>query len=196
MRRGRRAVLVGAALLALVACGGPATAPEASPPVSPSPDLRPTQASSQGPARNVPKPELPEAARQNTKEGFEAFTQYWFDTATYSFESGDSASLDAVSANDCKVCNSYISDIDQLRSSQGWASGPSWKISQFSSNMIRDPLAQVVGYFLLEESPSTIFATDGTVAKSRKGGNNGNAKAAFASFESGLWSMRQLGQAP
>jgi hypothetical protein len=137
---------------------------------------------------------LPEVAKQNTKEGFEAFTQYWFDVATYSFETGKSAEVDAISGDNCKVCAAYVSDIDELGESDGWASGPNWKISEFSSNMMRDPLGLVVGYFILDESPSVIFNAEGP-AKTRKGGNNGNAKAAYASYQDGKWTMRQLGQA-
>src|SRR5437899_770958 len=93
----RRLLFLPTALLALLllsACGsspgtGAAPSVTASPSPPPSVDSRPTPASSKGPARNVPKPELPEAAKQNTKEGFAAFTQYWFDTIAYSLETAD-----------------------------------------------------------------------------------------------------------
>nr|WP_281281573.1 DUF6318 family protein [Sinomonas susongensis] len=161
----------------------------------PSPDPRPTPASSRGPARNVPPPVLPEAAKQDTREGFEAFTQYWFDVATYAFEAGSSTELRTISSEECKVCSAYTSDIDDVIGSGGWAQGPLWKTSDFHSDMSRDPLGQMVGYFILDEGASTIFDARGGVTRSRQGGNNGNAKAAYASFHDGRWTMRQLGQA-
>jgi hypothetical protein len=199
--RSALSVLMLASVLGLSACGGgagaeakgsPGTSASAAP-SSPTPsiDPRPTPASSTGPARNLPKPELPAAARENTKAGFEAFTQYWFDTATYALGSGDKASLAAISAGDCKVCNGYLADI----SSGGWSVGPKWTTSGFTSDMNLDPLGQAVGYFMLDEEPSRFYDVSGNVKKDRKGGNSGQAKAIFASYTDGQWKTRQLGQA-
>ncbi|WP_408021452.1 DUF6318 family protein [Sinomonas humi] len=213
-RRPFRCSLLLICLLILTGCGAPsdagaqgagqasasASAPAAVPSAASasaaaSPDPRPTPASSRGPARNVPPPALPEVAKQNTAEGFEAFTQYWFDVATYAFEASSGNELRHISASDCKVCSAYATDIDRIADAAGWAQGPAWNISGFKSNMIRDPLGQVIGYFILDESPSYVFSAEGEPRSSRKGGNSGNAKAAYASFHDGRWVMRQLGQA-
>ncbi|MBL0704537.1 DUF6318 family protein [Sinomonas cellulolyticus] len=188
-----------AGTLGLTACGAGTSGPEAqgtpsaaaSGTASPAPDARPTPASSTGPARNLPKPELPAAAKENTEAGFKAFTQYWFDTATYSLETGDSGPLEAISDSGCKVCNGYLAD----SRAGGWTVGPRWLSTGFSSDMKLDPAGQAVGYFMLEEGTSRWFDADGKLTKERSGGNNGKPKAIYASYTNGAWTARQLGQA-
>jgi hypothetical protein len=195
-------VLVLASALALSACSGGADAESQRPPTgsasasatatpTPAADSRPTPASSTGAARNLPRPQLPAAAKENTKAGFEAFTQYWFDTATYALESGDKEALAAISAADCKVCAGYLKDI----AAGGWSVGPKWTTDAFVTDMKLDPLGQAVGYFMLDEGPSKWYDRSGTVTKDRKGGNNGQAKAIYATYSRGAWKARQLGQA-
>lgn len=195
--RSALSALAMASLLTLTACGSGTVDAGASPSASasgtpaPTVDSRPTSASSTGPARNLPKPELPAAAKENTEAGFAAFTQYWFDTATYALETGDVAPLRTVSDAECKVCNGYLKDA----STGGWTIGPRWSSSGFSSDMKLDPLGQAVGYFMLDEGSSTWFDSAGNVAKARDGGNNGKAKAVYAAYANGVWTVRQLGQA-
>ncbi|MEA5454561.1 DUF6318 family protein [Sinomonas sp. JGH33] len=188
----------------LAGCSGPTGAAEPSSEPSSggpsgeaaaSPDSRPTPASSRGPARNVPRPVLPEAAKQNTKEGFEAFTQYWFDTVTYGLENNDPNVIKNVSRSDCKVCNAYFSDALDSATGGGWYEGPRWRVTGFLSDMSRDPLKQALGQFLLEESASSRFDAQGSILKSRKGGNDNRLKEIYAIYEDGRWLASQLGQA-
>ena len=61
---------------------------------APSPAYKP--ASVDGPAENVPLPVMPEEAKVQSKEGLEAFTRYWYELANYSYETGDTESVRAV----------------------------------------------------------------------------------------------------
>lgn len=195
-------VLALASALALSACVGradvqaqdsPTASASATSTATPTPtvDPRPTPASSTGPARNLPKPELPAAAKENTKAGFEAFTQYWFDTAVYGLSTGDKDPLAKISADDCKICNSYIEDM----SKGGWTTGIRWTTSGFVSDLKLDPLGQAVGYFMLDEEPSQWYSASGTLTKQNRGGNSGKPKAIYAAYRDGAWMACQLGQA-
>ena len=94
--------LVSISLMSVTACNGGGTPPPGSPPAdsqSPSasstPSAAPTPTASYKPAdatgkaQNVPVPELPEAAKAETKEGLEAFARYWFELLNYGYETGD-----------------------------------------------------------------------------------------------------------
>lgn len=199
-------VLVLASALALSACSGRAdTESQVSPtgsasasataPPTPTADPRPTPASSTGPARNLPKPELPAAAKENTKAGFEAFTQYWFDTVTYALETGDTGPLKAISKPDCKMCASYIDSGKTAKANGGWRVGPKWTISDFVTDMKLDPLGQTVAYFSMAESASQVVGSDRKVSKSRPGGKLKNAQALYAKFENGAWLTSEAGTA-
>lgn len=192
-----------ASVLGLTACGsglgGPgaqgAASASASGTPTPTVDSRPTPASSTGPARNLPKPELPAAARENTEAGFRAFTQYWFDTVTYALETGDTAPLKAISLDSCKMCASYISSASTARSDGGWRVGPRWTLVDFSSDMKLDPMGQAVGYFSMKESQSHVISADGSVGKSRAGGMVDGAQSMYAKFENGAWLASEAGMA-
>ena len=108
---------VSISLMSATACSGGGTPPPGSPPAasqSPSgpatPSATPTPTASYKPAdatgkaQNVPVPELPEAAKAETKEGLEAFARYWFALLNYGYETGDTSGLDCVTSPACRAC--------------------------------------------------------------------------------------------
>jgi hypothetical protein len=119
-RRLRTAALavVGAAALALTGCNsggephnGGTTSPSVSESATPSATPTPTPAAAYKPAdatgraQNVPVPVLPEVAKTETKEGLEAFAQYWYSTLSYAYETGDLGPLSAVTGPGCANCD-------------------------------------------------------------------------------------------
>ncbi|MGO2634664.1 MAG: DUF6318 family protein [Galactobacter sp.] len=56
------------------------------------------------PAKNVPVPEYPEAAKANTEDGQKAFIEYWFKTYNYTTVTGDSSAMESVSGSECEFC--------------------------------------------------------------------------------------------
>src|SRR5918992_1141024 len=60
--------------------------PSATPTPTPTASYKPADAN--GRAQNVPLPELPEAAKAETKEGLEAFAKYWYALLNFGFETG------------------------------------------------------------------------------------------------------------
>ncbi|MDQ4502735.1 DUF6318 family protein [Sinomonas sp. ASV322] len=202
LRRAFRALLPTALLALLLPLSGCGGAPQADGPSvsgsqgsTPTPDPRPTPASSKGPARNLPRPVLPEAAKQNTKEGFAAFTQYWFDTVTYGLETGDSSALREISLPDCQMCNGYIEQSDKVKQGIGWHVGPRWTVSTFTSDMSVDPYKQALGYFFLTESPSEDYDRSGRLTERLEPERDTHPKAIYAVHKDGRWLAAQAGQA-
>ncbi|MBP2414607.1 hypothetical protein JOF48_003406 [Arthrobacter stackebrandtii] len=118
-----RAVLVAAALiagvLALVGCSTPPTATPSSstgaatsapvestapPPTTAAPAVY-KPATDQGPAENVPVPVLPDKAKEFSKEGLMAFTEYWYSTLGYAFETGDTKPMTDITGTGCPICS-------------------------------------------------------------------------------------------
>ena len=196
-------VCLAASCLTLSACSSApgdaarSEAPSPPPPASssPAPDPRPTAASSNGPARNTPRPELPEAAKKNTKEGFAAFTQYWFDTITYGLETGDSGPLRAASTAGCKMCGSYLTSIEEAANSGGWREAPRWTVSGFSSDFVKDANGRVEGVFILDESASVVYSAQGVIERRRQAGRLPGAQAIHAAFVGGNWTTAEAGGA-
>ncbi|WP_449372816.1 DUF6318 family protein [Arthrobacter psychrolactophilus] len=61
-------------------------------------------ATENGPAQNVPVPVLPPKAKEFSKEGLIAFTEYWYSTLGYAFETGNPQPLQNISDPGCKTC--------------------------------------------------------------------------------------------
>ncbi|MBD8043224.1 hypothetical protein H9638_05290 [Arthrobacter sp. Sa2BUA2] len=139
---GRQCLVLVAALILMSGCSAaagtadPAGGPSASIPVasgvgtpsdSPTPPPAPTpsysQASGDGPAANVVLPELPEMARQETKEGFLAFIDHWYDLVTYGYETGDVEPIRAISGPDCIPCANFYEGIPLAYANGGWWEG-------------------------------------------------------------------------
>ena len=70
------------------------------------------------------KPELPEAAKENTERGAEAAAEHYLAVATYAWNTGDTAALAALSDDASGFAQSLINKIDSDYSN-GWAYGKS-----------------------------------------------------------------------
>lgn len=90
---------------------------------SPTDDGAYVPASEKGPARNVPKPVMPDAVKEDTPEGAEAAVEYWWDAVYYLQQTNDPEPLKAVSRSDCKLCSSYIEAINDIYEPGGWHTG-------------------------------------------------------------------------
>lgn len=80
-------------------------------------------ASEDGPAQNVPKPQMPEEMKEETEDGAKAAVQYWWDTMTYLQRTGDAEPMKAVSADACTFCNSFAGAMNTIYSEGGWHEG-------------------------------------------------------------------------
>lgn len=77
-------------------------------------------ASADGPAQNVPVPELPEEAKEQSIEGAEATLEYWWKTLEYLYLTGDSEPLENVSDSNCVTCNNNAKNWTALYADDHW----------------------------------------------------------------------------
>lgn len=75
------------------------------------------------PARNVPKPVMPEEAKQETEAGAQAFLDYRTDAVWYAFQTGDTSLVREVTAESCEQCFGQFDSIDNVYSKGGWMAG-------------------------------------------------------------------------
>lgn len=126
-----------AAAFALTACQGggePAAQPTpadtssatAAPSTStPSPTATATYkpADASGKAQNVPVPVKPALADENSKEGLEAFTKYWYSALGYAYETGDLSYVEDITGENCQLCHSAREVVGSWYGDGGWISG-------------------------------------------------------------------------
>lgn len=75
------------------------------------------------PARNVPKPVMPEEAKQETEAGAQAFLDYYSDVQWYSFQTGDTSLVREITSESCEKCITQYDETDAIYNSGSWASG-------------------------------------------------------------------------
>ncbi len=100
----------------------------ASPTPSPTPTGEYKPASAKGPAENVQLPELPEAAKKETKEGLIAFAKYWFDTVEYAYQTGDLDPFRSANSTSCIGCDYVYSLVGQGYENTDWLQGGEFEI--------------------------------------------------------------------
>ncbi|WP_430297189.1 DUF6318 family protein [Sinomonas sp. B1-1] len=187
------ALLLSGSLL-VSGCGGGATAGP-SPTGGPSSeaataDPRPTPASSTAPARNVPVPALPEAAKQNTREGFEAFVRHYIDLLDYAYQTGDTKPALAVADPGCNMCNTITKDASTI-SVQSWLVGGRLQASEISVDASPDIDSIWLAYLSLTQAPYVDYAPTGPLATTSPSPLKG--LVARGEFTEGAWRMFDLG---
>ncbi|GAA2509620.1 MAG: DUF6318 family protein [Kocuria sp.] len=75
------------------------------------------------PARNVPKPVMPDEAKQETEAGAQAFLDYRLATQWYAFQTGDTSLIRSVTSPSCTRCSDQYSRIDENFSDSKWMAG-------------------------------------------------------------------------
>ena len=63
---------------------------------------------------------MPDIAREKSKEGLEAFARYFYETASYAYETGDLAPLRMISGPDCLTCNFIIDQVEKGFLGEDW----------------------------------------------------------------------------
>lgn len=203
LRPGAVAILVAAAVMLAGCAGGapadPGTAsPTATEATSPSPSATPTPTTSavykpadaSGPAQNVPVPVLPEVAKTETKEGAEAFAKYWFSVLSYSYETGNTESLSAVSGPDCTFCQGLVDNIEEAWAEGKWISGGQIEIPAATAKLLEGEPTYVTLQVLQKEL--LIHNPDGSPYQEPTAATNAGSQAT-ATFGSNGWIFSDLG---
>ncbi|MFW0110054.1 DUF6318 family protein [Rothia sp. P13129] len=79
-------------------------------------------------AFNVPKPVFPEAAREETLEGAEAFIRYWVEERNYASSTGDVDDISRITAPDNDYEQDFYRDLRRWYSKREWLVGLTMKV--------------------------------------------------------------------
>lgn len=78
-------------------------------------------ASADGPAQNVPVPQKPPLADEESYEGAQAFLDYLSDARAYAWETGDTSYVRDITADECESCQEEYEWISDHYQEGGWA---------------------------------------------------------------------------
>ena len=143
-----------------------------------------------GRAQNVPVPVLPEVAKTETKEGLEAFARYWFELLSYSFETGDTKPLEAVSGSNCSFCRGLSENVTAAWSGNKWVVGGRIETPAVNAKILTGEPSQATVQVLQETI--TIHNPDGSLYQEPVKNTNSGSQT-IATFESAGWVLTDLG---
>ena len=141
-----------------------ASASEASAEETPGADGEYVEASADGPAQNVPKPQKPALADEESYEGAQAFLDYLADTRAYAWQTGDTSLIREITAEQCESCAEEYNDIEEVYDSGGWASSGQETIRIIDEDMPVDSFGYPAPRTEVDYSGLTIWESDGSVA--------------------------------
>ena len=117
-------------------------------------------ASAEGPAQNVPKPEMPAVMKEETQEGAEAAVEYFWEMLHYAERTGDVAAFDQVYSKYCEFCSYISSSLEYIYSDGGWYSGSSPSVE---SKIVKPSSQGYIATILLDTESATGYLSDGSV---------------------------------
>ena len=150
------------------------TTPAASPPgtASPSPSEsatptepstpEPSPASSAGPAANILVPQKPPLADENSVEGLEAFTEYWFELLNYAYITNDWTPFEAVTDPGCDTCTTIRSSVEDVYKAGRWIAGAEIDVVRFASEFEVNTSGSINSYVENQQGKIIYFESDGT----------------------------------
>ncbi len=149
-------------------------------------------ASSDGPAQNVPVPEMPPAAKEQTQEGLEAALEYWWEAERYLKLTGDPDPLRAVSTDDCALCEELIKNWPAIYKADGWADIGDTEMEVAFSSLDNNNLGGRA-ILMVSEAPGEVYRPDGSRVKSASGdGSKDVGWGAGARYSGGQWQIEAM----
>jgi hypothetical protein len=190
------------ALMLLTGCQGsddpvaPETSDEPSASASATPTApstpEPSPASSLGPAANLPVPVKPALADENTAEGLEAFTEYWFELFSYGYATNDWVPFDAVTDPGCTTCANVKAAVDGVYSEGGWVEGAESTMTAFQVDFRVNTQGSIGSLVEVAQGPSKTYSQAGDVL-SNDPAEDPVFNAIFSVYEEGRWIMLDFG---
>lgn len=191
------------ALVLLTACtGGGSSAPissasgnTAETPASstPSPTLTPTvyvPASEKAPAQNVPVPVMPGAAKQHTKEGWEAFAKYFIDELNYMVETNDTKRIETLVTSNCQYCLTQMDLARAFAQYKQWLTGGEFALEYVMTQMAPTETGTIAGILTMSRRDATPHQKEGSVDV-RPGFKSSNWSMALYWYQ-GAWAVDRL----
>ncbi|REE02974.1 DUF6318 family protein [Citricoccus muralis] len=145
------------------------------------------------PATNVPIPEMPEAAKEPTEEGLEAAVEFWWEAAYYLQLTGESGPFEAISAEECIICQDQLSNWKDLYGSGGWSTGSEFDIERLVVDLNDDGTGTTVMEVI--EGPTHQYRSSGEEYASEDADKTFQTSwSGYATFDdpSGHWIIEEL----
>ena len=146
-------------------------------------------ASAKGPAENVPLPVMPEVAKQESKEGLEAFAEYWFSLVNYGYETGDTSHVKALSGPECEICESFYVSMEKGYVDEDWVQGGTLEILENNSAFVLTPKGRYQVILSVQENHSYFRGPNGVLYSQNFASRYAFDQIMEATYRDGRWTV-------
>lgn len=144
-------------------------------------------ATAEGPAENVPLPVMPELAKEESKEGLEAFAEYWYALANYGLETGNTLPLEGISGADCELCVNLYRMMNNGYKNDDWVLGGKLEVVAIHSDYVLTSKQAYQVLIQVKQAPLEYRGPQGTLYGVNDGINPASVHMVEATYSSGGW---------
>lgn len=149
-------------------------------------------ADSKGKAQNVPVPVMPALAKENTKEGLEAFVRYWYATYSYALETGDLKVWSSQTDMTIPAAQAHKESVELNYIEGRWIVGGRLQIPSIEVAWPSKAANSTTAKVQVVQEAIQYFDSNGVKGQKDSPPTN-TADAVFATFQNGSWRVTNYG---
>jgi hypothetical protein len=125
-------------------------------------------------------PASPTSIGDNTPEAAEEFARYFIAVTEYAWNTGDTALLQKISAEDCIICNQMTKAVEERYESGGWTDGLKYVVANESSSQKFPDTANKYAILLQIKTSTTASYSEGELSSVKSETSLVEVQACFA----------------
>ncbi|TDK27720.1 hypothetical protein E2F48_00850 [Arthrobacter crusticola] len=137
-------------------------------------------------------PTKPALADENSKEGLEAFTRYWFELFNYGYATNDWKAFDQVTDPACGTCRNVLTAVNDHYKSGGWIVGGEAEVRSFTTDFVPNIEGSISSFVEVDQAAAMTISQDGTMEGQTKARQE-SIDVVIALWEDGRWVMLDFG---
>jgi hypothetical protein len=142
---------------------------------------------------NIPVPEKPALADENSVEGLEAFTKWWFELGNYAVQTGDVEPWVSKTDPGCANCSNLVDSVKRSHAEGGWVVGGAIKVESFGTDFKENTQGSVSSFITISQNASSYYDADGIVIEELPARNEAVVRELIAEHHGHEWVMLDFG---
>ncbi len=141
---------------------------------------------------NIPVPVKPAVADENSAEGLEAFTKYWFELFSYGYQTNDWATYDGLTDAGCRTCANLTGQVRDLYAEGGWIDGGKIRLNSLQTEFQQNTSGSINSFVDVEQA-ELIYYDAGGIEIDRSEALPSTINVSIALWDQGRWIMLDFG---
>ncbi|MBO0896297.1 hypothetical protein J0915_07025 [Arthrobacter sp. zg-ZUI10] len=132
-------------------------------------------------------PVMPELAKEESKEGLEAFAEYWFSLVNYGYETGDTSRVEELSGPECELCEAFYVAMEKGYAGENWVQGGTLSIVALGTKFVETPKGRYQVILSIKSAPGNDRGPKGVIYREHTPSKDSFAQIMEATYVEGRW---------